>query len=119
MMKPLRALVGKARASKLSADARQQIARKAALARHSHTHPESGLPQAVSQGRLTIGDVPIDVYVLKDRRRLIHKRGMARALGLKSEGGNAFMKTISRKDWDPQSALNCVKRSKVPLNSWR
>ncbi len=39
----------------------------------------------------------IDCYVLKDRRRLIHKRAMARALGLKSDGGNAFMKTLSGK----------------------
>jgi hypothetical protein len=55
------------------------------------------LPEARSQGALKIGDVTIDCYVLKDRRRLIHKRAMARALGLKSDGGNAFMKTLSGK----------------------
>ena len=38
----------------------------------------------------------LDAYVLEDGRRLLHKRGMARGLGLKSDGGNAFMKTISR-----------------------
>ena len=59
--------------------------------------PVGTLPEAKSQGSLPIGDVTIDVYVLADRRRLIHKRGMARALGMKSEGGNAFMKTISRR----------------------
>ncbi len=44
-----------------------------------------------------IGDLDLDCYVLEDGRRVFHKRGMARALGLKSEGGNAFMKTMSRK----------------------
>lgn len=86
---------GQARAKSLTSERRSEIARRAALARHART--DQGMPEAVSQGTLKIGDVSIDVYVLKDRRRLIHKRGMARALGLKSEGGNAFMKTISRK----------------------
>jgi len=86
---------GRARALALSPEKRQEIARRAAMARYAREPGE--LPKAVSQGSLKIGDVTIDVYVLEDRRRLIHKRGMARALGLKSEGGNAFMKTISRK----------------------
>jgi hypothetical protein len=85
---------GRARALALTPSARSAIARKAALARHSKP---VGLPKAVSQGSLKIGDTLIDVYVLEDRRRLIHKRAMARALGLKSEGGNAFMKMISSK----------------------
>lgn len=89
-------LGGKARAQRLSPVARSEIARNAALARHQKAEPE-GMPKAVSQGSLSIGEVVIDVYVLSDRRRLIHKRGMARALGLKSEGGNAFMKTITSK----------------------
>ncbi|BDV34250.1 P63C domain-containing protein [Methylocystis iwaonis] len=91
-------LGGKARADKLPAQARKEIARKAALARHSaKTDPETGLPLARSEGTLPIGDVNIDVYVLWDRRRLVSKRAMARALGLKSEGGNAFLKTLSGK----------------------
>ncbi len=90
-------LGGKARAQSLSPVARSEIARRAALARYARSDDPLALPNAVSQGTLTIGDVVIDVYVLQDRRRLIHKRGMARALGLKSVGGNAFMKTISRK----------------------
>lgn len=44
-----------------------------------------------------LGQVKIECYVLDDGRRVIHKRGMAKALGLKSEGGNAFMKTMSRR----------------------
>jgi hypothetical protein len=30
-------------------------------------------------------------------RRVFNKRGMAKAIGLKSEGGNAFLKIIGRK----------------------
>lgn len=88
---------GRARAEKLSPEARREIARRGALARHGRKVGAHGLPKAVSQGSLKIGDVLIDVYVLEGRRRVIHKRGMARALGLKSEGGNAFMKMITRK----------------------
>jgi hypothetical protein len=54
------------------------------------------MPEASHAGELPIGDVVLDAYVLEDGRRLLHKRGMARGLGLKSDGGNAFMKTISR-----------------------
>lgn len=101
---------GSARARSLTPAKRSEIARKAALARHNK--PATGeLPKAVSQGSLKVGDVTIDVYVLEDRRRLIHKRGMARALGLKSEGGNAFMKTISRKGLG--SAISPELRDKI------
>lgn len=91
-------LGGAARANKLSANARAEIARNAARARHApKLDPETGLPLARSEGTLPIGDVNIDVYVLWDRRRLVSKRAMAKALGLKSEGGNAFLKTLSGK----------------------
>ena len=89
-------LGGMARAKSLSAEAKKAIAVRAAAARWKKPGSVTDLPEAASQGMLPIGDISIDVYVLKDRRRLIHKRGIARALGLKSEGGNAFMKTISR-----------------------
>ncbi|OOG46736.1 hypothetical protein B0E50_12130 [Rhodanobacter sp. C01] len=46
---------------------------------------------------MAIGELLLDCYVLEDGRRVFHKRGMARALGLKSEGGNAFMKTMQGK----------------------
>ncbi len=62
--------------------------------------PEDGridLPVATHQGQMTIGDLTLDCYVLADGRRVLHKGGMARALGLKSEGGNAFMKTMQGK----------------------
>ena len=88
---------GKARAEKLPGSRRSDIARNAAAARWALPETKGEVPEAVSQGILPIGDVQIDCYVLKDRRRLIHKRAMARALGLKSDGGNAFMKTLSGK----------------------
>ena len=52
---------------------------------------------ATHRGILPIGGLQLDCYVLEDGRRVFHKRGMARALGLKSEGGNAFMKTLGGK----------------------
>lgn len=61
------------------------------------TGSEIDLPKATHQGQMTVGDLLLDCYVLEDGRRVFHKRGMARALGLKSEGGNAFMKTMSGK----------------------
>lgn len=91
---------GKARAKLLSSEQRSDIARIGAMAKwkKSDADPDR-LPEASHQGKLAIGDVELDVYVLADGdgRRLLHKRGMARAMGLKSTGGNAFMKTISRK----------------------
>ncbi|WP_165915859.1 P63C domain-containing protein [Aminobacter aminovorans] len=39
----------------------------------------------------------IEVYRLFDGRRLIAKSAMAKALTLKSEGGNAFLRTVTRK----------------------
>src|SRR5690349_21000660 len=90
---------GKARADNLTRAQRSEIARLGALAKWKKAEFDPNeIPEASHQGKLAIGDVELDVYVLeKSGRRLIHKRGMARAMGLKSTGGNAFMKTISRK----------------------
>ena len=52
---------------------------------------------ATHRGILPIGGLQLEVYVLDDGRRVFAKRGMARALGLKSEGGNALLKTLSGK----------------------
>ncbi len=59
--------------------------------------PTEGMAEATHPGILPIAGLQLDCYVLDDGRRVFHKRGMAKALGLKSEGGNAFMKTLSRK----------------------
>lgn len=93
--KPARSSGGIARAKSLSPNERRSIARKAAIARWKTTEGE--VPTVVNQGSLKIGDVELDCYVLADRRRLIHKRAMAKALGMKSEGGNVFTRAMSRK----------------------
>jgi hypothetical protein len=98
------ALGGLARAKSLSqndlriqgknaAKARWDAARNAAKALEDPTRT----PEALCEGLLEIGSVQIECYVLDSLKRVIHKRGMAKALGMKSEGGNAFMKTMGRK----------------------
>lgn len=92
---------GKTRAKNLTDKRRSEIARQGgkakAAAKKRLIAPTDGIIEAEFQGTLPIGETSFDCYVLSDQRRVIHKRGMARALGLKSEGGNAFIKTISGK----------------------
>ncbi len=88
------------RAEVLSANERTSIARQAAIVRWQKLNQPidpNRVPEADYQGELEIGEVKIECYVLDDGRRVIHKGGMAKALGLKSEGGNAFMKTMTRR----------------------
>ncbi len=97
MDKAKQSLGGKVRAEKLSPEERRIIARQAAVARWEKTNDPSRIPEASYQGDLTIGDVALDCYVLDDRRRLFHKKEMANILGLKSQGGSAFLRTMTRK----------------------
>jgi hypothetical protein len=87
---------GKARARYLSSEDRREIARNAARARWAKISDPSGLPRVTHQGKLPIGDVEIEVYNLADKRRVIAKAAMARALNLKSKGGNAFLRSVTR-----------------------
>lgn len=95
--KPQRA-GGDKRAEKLSREERRLIAQRAAEARWNKikVRATERLPEAEEDGILKIGDVEVDVYLLKDKRRVISKKAMARVLGLKSEGGNAFIRTMTR-----------------------
>lgn len=86
---------GIARAHSLTPNERRSIARKAAIARWRGV--KDSLPSATKECTLDIGDVTFDCYLLKDRRRVISQRGMARALKMKSEGGNVFKRTLARK----------------------
>lgn len=88
---------GRARANNLTSDKRREIAVRAAQARWAKLDDPNNLPRASHQGILPIGDVDIEVYRLGDGRRLIAKSAMAKALNLKSEGGNAFLRTVTRK----------------------
>jgi hypothetical protein len=84
---------GKARAAKLSSQERSAIAKRAALARWKPIIIE-GMPEAIREGQLKIGDVILDCYHLNDGRRVFSKKALGKALGLKSAGGNAFIKTM-------------------------
>ena len=86
---------GVARAKSLSPNERRSIARRAAIARWNTQKDDA--PAVVNQGSLKIGEIEFDCYVLADRRRLIHKGAMAKALGMKSEGGNVFARAMGRK----------------------
>jgi hypothetical protein len=91
---------GRARADNLSKDALRDIASsggKARWARSKEIHAGQDLPKATHQGKMAVGGLELDCYVLADGRRVFHKRGMARALGMKSGGGNVFMRAIQRK----------------------
>ncbi len=80
------------------------------------TGSEIELPKATHQGQMNIGELLLDCYVLADGRRVFHKRGMARALGLKSEGGNAFMKTMQGKGLGSGLPENLREKINNPLN---
>jgi hypothetical protein len=74
------------------------------------------LPHATHQGQMAVGGLLLDCYVLADGRRVFHKRGMARALGLKSEGGNAFIKTMSGKGLGSVLPIKLKEMIQNPIN---
>jgi P63C domain len=78
-----RAKGGAARRDKLTPERRSEIARAAALARHSAQHR---LPEATHRGVLKIADLEIPCFVLDDGRRVISGRGMTSAIGMKGRG---------------------------------
>jgi hypothetical protein len=109
---------GLARAEKLTDERKSEIARSAALARYSPPRLDSALsdlPVATHQGSMALGDIELDCYVLADGRRVFHKRGMAKALGLKSAGGNAFMKTMAGKGLGSAFTENLREKIKNPI----
>ena len=111
---------GKVRASNLTAAERSEIARLGAKARwdaraQTAAAAPAGLPRATHQGSMLIGDLELDCYVLEDGRRVFHKRGMARALGMKSEGGNVFMRAMQRKGLGSELDEKLVERINNPF----
>lgn len=95
---------GFARSESLSPQERKAIAKSAARARWEAVRQQAKqiedpnhIPEALCEGDLEIGSVKIECYVLDNLKRVIHKRGMAKALGMKSGGGNVFMRAMSRK----------------------
>ena len=91
---------GTARAKALSPAERKSISQRAAKARWDaakQLQDPARTPDALCQGELEVGSILIDCYVLDNLKRVIHKRGMAKALGMKSEGGNVFLRAMNRK----------------------
>src|SRR5437764_12483984 len=89
-----RAKGGIARANALSQEERREIASQAAKARWAKITDPNTLPTASHKGPLTVGEITVDAYRLLDGRRVISKRGLADILGLKSAGGNAFLRSM-------------------------
>lgn len=75
----------------------------------------ANMVSATHKGILPIGGLQLECYVLEDGRRVFHKRGMAKALGLKSEGGNAFMKTLGGKKLGSEVAEDLLKKIENPI----
>lgn len=67
---------GEARAKNLAPSDRSAIARRAAIARHS-----KGLPKAIAEGTLIIGDLRIACAVLEDETRVLTQEGFLNAIG--------------------------------------
>lgn len=91
---------GIARADSLTKEQRSEIARSGALAKWEaarQLNDPSRMPVALREGQWKLGAVDIDCYVLDNFKRVIHKRGMARALNIRSGGGNVFLRTMQRK----------------------
>lgn len=96
MKKSIQSQGGAARAKSLSREERSEIAKRAAQARWAKISDPAILPIASHRGPLTIGDIVVDAYRLNDGRRVISKKGMADVLALKSTGGNAFLRSMTR-----------------------
>lgn len=113
---------GKARANNLSSLERKEIATSGALARWTKakaTLPRDGeiqVPLATHQGKMALGGLELDCYVLEDGRRVFHKRGMAKALGMKSGGGNVFLRAMQRKGLGSELSLELQEKIENPIN---
>ena len=96
MARSIQSKGGEARAKALTTEVRREIAAKAAQARWAKINDPKALPHASLKGPLTIGNVTVQAYRLNDGRRVISKKGMADVFGLKSTGGNAFLRSMTR-----------------------
>jgi hypothetical protein len=89
---------GRARAERLSADERKEIARAAAEARWAKKN-DDGLPKTAfgSPDRpLRIGDAEIPCYVLDDNRRVLVQRGLQAGIGMSTSGGSGGAHRLAR-----------------------
>lgn len=108
MARSIQSRGGEARAKSLDTEQRREIAVRAAKARWAKISDPAVLPTASHRGPLTVGEITVDAYRLQDGRRVISKKGMADILGLKSTGGNAFLRSMTRPGV----------RSEIPDQTW-
>lgn len=92
-----------ARADKLSAARRKEIATKAALARHN---PPQTLRKASHAGVLKVGDLEIPCYVLDDGTRILSQRGLNEVFGIthggaSKDGGQNLPRYVGQKSLEP------------------
>jgi hypothetical protein len=109
---------GKARASKLSAQERSDLARRAAAARWEKEGEDRDLPRALCGGKepLRLGDVEIPCYVLEDERRVVTSSGLLSALGMGIGGGLTRLAGLARTIADnPSMAGDLVSRLESPI----
>ena len=109
---------GRARADSLNDDARREIARSGAKARwqkNEDLNANGNLPKATHQGKMDVGALELDCYVLEDGRRVFHKRGMAKALGMRSGGGNVFLRAMQRKGLGSQIDQQLISQIESPI----
>lgn len=110
---------GRARADNLSKEKLHDIASHAANARWKKSREvmsSDDLPKATHQGKMMVGELDLDCYVLEDGRRVFHKRGMAKALGMKSGGGNVFMRAVRRKGLGSEIDHKLIEKIENPIN---
>ena len=109
---------GRARANQLSKTELRDIASsggRAKWARSRELKAGQDLLKATHQGKMAVGDLELDCYVLADGRRVFHKRGMARALGMKSGGGNVFMRAVQRKGLGSEIDQKLIEKIENPI----
>ena len=90
----LAAMGGKARAKKLSAQQRAEIAREGAMARWSG--PRLFARYGDESRPLRIGPIEIPCYVLSDGRRVLSQRGLQGGIGLSRSAGKSGARRIAQ-----------------------
>src|SRR5208337_760457 len=108
---------GDARASKLSAERRSEIARYAIKARWEKAG-KIALPQATHKGNFQKDfGIDVDCYVLNDEAKsaFISQRGMGAALGFSSQGGGRFPTFLNGKTIAPYLGLDLREKLANPV----
>src|SRR3712207_767203 len=118
---------GKARAKALSPEQRKEIARKAVEARWAKKGEGKEAVVAPHSGVIKIGDLEIACAVLADGTRVLHERGILKALGLSrsgrahnqakeaSEGGAQLPLYVAQKNLTPYIDLELASVLKKPI----